>query len=175
MCVCVLISQERSPAKPQMLVALVAAGAALALTATPVSPAHAGLFGGNDVNVERGSSSNFPGNEGTGTKVGNNTDVRGSAGTPLGEGAGNKVGENAATRGSASTGTPFGEGNLSGSGSGAGIPNVVEKAKGAVGGLPNPFNQGPSAPDVQGAASGAKGAASNVAGVLKDKLPGGVN
>lgn len=158
-----------------MLVALVAAGAALALTATPISPAHAGLFGG-DAKVERGASSDFPSNEGTGTKVGSNSDVRGSAGTPFGEGAGNKVGENSATRGSASTGTPFGEGNLSGSG--VGVPNVggvAEKAKDAVqGGLPNPFNLG-GAPDVSGAASGAKDAASNVAGVVKDKLPGGVN
>lgn len=167
--------EERSSAKPQVLVALVAAGAALALTATPISPAHAGLFGG-DAKVERGASSNFPSNEGKGTKVGSNSDVRGSSGTPLGEGAGNIVGENSAVRGSASTGTPLGEGNLSGSG--VGVPNiggVAEKAKGAAqGGLPNPFNKG-SAPDVSSSASGAKDAASNIAGVLKDKLPGGVN
>jgi hypothetical protein len=166
-----------------MLVALVAAGAALALTATPISPAYAGLFGGNDVKVERGSSSDFPGNEGTGNKVGSNSDVRSAAGTPFGEGAGNKVGENSATRGSASTGTPFGEGNASGSG--VGVPNlggVAEKAKDSVqGGLPNignPFNIGGnmgSSPDVSGAASNAKDAASSAVGTIKDKLPGGVN
>ncbi|KAG0560055.1 hypothetical protein KC19_10G150900 [Ceratodon purpureus] len=174
-----LNDEEQGSTKPQMLVALVAAGAALALAATPISPANAGLFGG-DAKVERGASSNFPSNEGTGTKVGSNSDVRGSVGTPLGEGAGNKVGENSATRGSASTGTPLGEGNLSGSG--VGVPNVgavAENAKDAVkgglpGGLPNPFNMG-GAPDVSGAASSAKDAASNVAGVVKDKLPGGVN
>lgn len=163
-------------AKPQMLVALVAAGAALALAATPISPAHAGLFGG-DAKVERGATSDFPSKEGTGTKVGTNSDVRGAAGTPLGEASGKIVGDNKATRGSSPTGTPLGEGNLS-SGSGVGVPNlggVAEKAKDTVGGgLPNPFSKA-SAPDVSGAASSAKDAASGVAGAVKDKLPGGVN
>lgn len=59
-----------------MLVALLAVGAALALTATPISPAHAGLFGGGDVKVERGRTSDLPCNGGTGTKVGTNSDVR---------------------------------------------------------------------------------------------------
>lgn len=64
-----------------------------------------------------------------------------------------------------------------------GVPNVgglAEMAKDAVSGIlpsiSNPFNMGtPSQPDVEGAASGAKDAASSVAGVLKEKLPGGVN
>jgi hypothetical protein len=85
-----LLGQEyRTAKKPQMLVALVAAGAALALSAAPVSPAQAGLFG-SGAKVERGvAAPNFPGNEGTGTKVGDNASARGAAssGTPLGEAA----------------------------------------------------------------------------------------
>ncbi|KAG0566316.1 hypothetical protein KC19_7G054800 [Ceratodon purpureus] len=126
--------EVHSSKKPQILVALVAAGAALALNATPVSPANAGLFGG-DTKVERGATApNFPGNEGTGTKVGDNASVRGAAssGTPLGEAAGgSKIGDNNATRGSASTGTPLGEASKNGSGVDIGA-SVAEKAKDAV-------------------------------------------
>jgi len=147
-----LDNEERSTKHSQVLVALVAAGAALALNA-PL-PANAGFFGGPDVKVERGATSpDFPGNEGTGTKVGENSGVRGAAnsGTPLGEGAGgSKVGENSATRQMASTGTPLGEGRASGSG--VSVPDlggIAEKAKGAVGG---------GIPDVGGIAEKAKSA-----------------
>lgn len=62
-------SEEQAPVKSKVLVA---AGAAFALNVTPVAPAQAGFFS-NDIQVERGATSpQFPGNEGTGTKVGNN-------------------------------------------------------------------------------------------------------
>lgn len=150
-----------------------AAGAALALNA-PL-PANAGFFGGPDVKVERGATApDFPGNEGTGTKVGENSGVRGAAnsGTPLGEGAGgSKVGENSATRQMASTGTPLGEGRASGSGVSVGVPDVsgiAEKAKSAVGGgVPDVGSIAEKAkdavsgaPDVGGVAEKAKSAVS---------------
>jgi hypothetical protein len=40
--------------KSKVLVALVAAGAALALNVAPATPAHAGLFGPDNLKVERG-------------------------------------------------------------------------------------------------------------------------
>ena len=83
-----MLGQEyRSAKKPQMLVALVAAGAALALCAAPVLPAQAGLFG-SGAKVERGAAApGFPGNEGSGTEAGDNASARGAAssGTALGE------------------------------------------------------------------------------------------
>ncbi|KAG0556515.1 hypothetical protein KC19_11G059400 [Ceratodon purpureus] len=109
--------EESSVIRSKVLVALVAAGASLTLdVAAPVWPAHAGLpFRGSD-KVERGATApQFPGNEGTGTKVGQNSRVRGSAnrGTPLGEGAGgNLVGDNRAIRQASSRGTTLGEGRL---------------------------------------------------------------
>lgn len=140
-------------AKPQVLVAIVAAGAALALSAAgPVMPASAGLFD-NAPKVERGSGSEFPGKEGTGNQVGKNSDVRSAAGTPVGEGSGNLVGENQAVRAASQSGTPLGEGNSSGSG-----VNIGDALKG-----------GPQLPDLGGAASKAASAVDSV----KSNLPGG--
>jgi len=178
-----------------MLVAIVAAGAALALNAAaPLSPAVAGLFGG-DTKVERSSSSSL-GNEGTGTKVGSNSAVRGStgSGSPFGEGAGNKVGENSAIRGSASTGSPFGEGSKSQSSvneSKLSAPDVgaaAAKAKGAVQGAApsvdplksignlNPFKSSGGTPDVAGEAKksvgGLFGGAPNVERGSSSDFPG---
>ena len=141
----------------------------------------AGFFDKN-MSVERGSSSDFPGNEGTGNLVGNNQEVRGSAasGTPLGEGAGgNLVGNNQATRNASSTGTPFGEGSSSGSGVSLNIPNVSGIAEDVKNNIPNtvnplknignlnPFKGTDSVPDVSAAVGDAKNAASNVASDVK--------
>ena len=178
--------QEQAPASRTALKALVAAGAALALTVSPMSvgPASAGFFDKTPVKVERGATSDFPSNEGTGNSVGNNQGVRGSAnsGTPLGEGAGsNLVGNNQATRNNTS-GTPFGEGSKSGSGVNLSAPDVSGIAEDAKSKLPNistpnplkdignlnPF-QSSNAPDVSGAVSDAKNAASDVAEDVKGK------
>lgn len=178
-------NEEQSPVKSKVLVALVAAGAALALNVAPVSPAHAGLFGSDNVKVERGATApDFPGNEGTGTKVGNNSDVRGSSnsGTPLGEGAGgNLVGDNQTTRQASSTGTPLGEGSMN-TGSGVNLGDAL-KVPDVVGGLdvPNPLNKvgelNPlkgGLPDASNVVGDAKDAAQNLAGDAKSKLPGGL-
>lgn len=167
--VAVRASSNDEEKKPQMLVALVAAGAALALTATPISPAYAGLFG-DGPKLDRGASD--LGKEGAGNQVGSNSDVRGAAGTPLNEGSNSLVGDNSTTRSASSSGTPLGEGNLAGSGSTLGLGGVAERAKQAVGTEVGPFGL-KGAPDVSGSASDAKDAASNVAGAIKAKLPGG--
>ncbi|KAG0566151.1 hypothetical protein KC19_7G042100 [Ceratodon purpureus] len=157
--------EEQSPVKSTVLVALVAAGAALALNVAPVSPAHAGLFGSDNVKVERGATApDFPGNEGTGTKVGSNSDVRGSAnsGTPLGEGAGgNLVGDNQATRQASSTGTPLGEGSLN-TGSGVNLGDALQN----VPDLPNPLSKVGELNPLKGGLPDA----SNVVGDAKDAL-----
>jgi hypothetical protein len=171
-------SEEQAPVRSKVLVALVAAGAAFALDVTPVAPAQAGFFS-NDIQVERGATSpQFPGNEGTGTKVGNNTGSRGSAnsGTPFGEGAGgNLVGDNQATRQLSSTGTPLGEGNASGSGvNGAealkvpdvGLPDVSNPLN-KIGEL-NPLKNG--GPDASNIVGDAKNAAQDLAGDAKSKI-----
>ena len=120
--------QEQIGMKSKLLVALVA-GAAMALNVAPVAPAYAGLFGADNVKVERGAGSDFPSNEGAGNKVGSNTDLRGAAssGTPFGDqGAGGSlVGDNKATRQASSSGTPLGEGNMN---TGFGV-NVTDTLK----------------------------------------------
>ncbi|KAG0610264.1 hypothetical protein M758_7G051900 [Ceratodon purpureus] len=172
-------NEEQSPVKSKVLVALVAAGAALALNVAPVSPAHAGLFGSDNVKVERGATApDFPGNEGTGNKVGANSGVRGSAnsGTPLGEGAGgNLVGENQATRQASATGTPLGEGSLN-TGSGVNLGEVLKVPE-----VPNPLsNVGElnplkgGLPDASSVVGDAKSAAQSLVGDAKSKLPGGL-
>lgn len=183
--------QEQSAVKSKVLVAFVAAGAALALNVAPVAPAHAGLFGEDNVKVERGAiAPDFPGNEGTGTNVGNNADVRGSSnsGTPLGEGAGGSlVGDNQATREASSTGTPLGEGSINtGSGVNLGdalsvpsIPNPLEKVgelSPLKGGLPDAAGVLGDAKDaVQRKVAGAKDIAENAKGTVNGGLPEVVN
>lgn len=110
-----------------MLVALVAAGAAVALNAASVSPAHA----------------DFPGNEGTGTKVGKNSSVRGAA----------------------SSGTPAGEADKSGSG----IDINIDPLKTKIGDI-SPVK---STLNPEAAASDAKSATVDVLADVKSKLFGG--
>lgn len=92
--------------------ALVAAGSAHALTASPMAagPASAGFFDKTPVKVERGATSDFPKQrEHRLLRRYNQGSVNSSI--PLGEGAsGNLVCNNQASRNNAS-GTPFGEGS----------------------------------------------------------------
>ena len=86
-----------------------AAGAALALTLSPMSvgPASAGLFDKTPLKkvAEKGAVSNFPRNVGTGDSVGDNQTSRNIA-----------------------SGTPFGEGSKSGSGVNFNAPDVSDIA-----------------------------------------------
>lgn len=102
--------QDQVPAaRRESLKALVAAGAALALTLSPMSvgPASAGLFDKTPLKkvAEKTATSNFPRNEGTGDSVGNNQASRNIA-----------------------SGTPFGEGSKSGSGVNFNAPDVSDFA-----------------------------------------------